>query len=68
MGRRRQVEVGEVLEPGEAGLVDAALTAARVAVVELGLEHLGEVGEMGEPVAQRGLGERGGLLAHGGEV
>ena len=48
--------------------MDAAFTAARVAVVELGLEHLGEVGEMGEPVAQRGLGERGGLLAHGGEV
>ena len=23
---------------------------------------------MGEPVAQRGLGERAGLLAHGGEV
>ena len=35
-GRRRQVEVGEVLEPWEAGLVDAAFTAARIAVVEFG--------------------------------
>ena len=67
-GGRREVEVGEVLEAGEARLVDAAFTAARIAVVEFGLEHLGEVGEMGEPVAQRGLGERAGLLAHGGEV
>ena len=67
-GRRREVEVGEVLEPGEARLVDAAFTAARIAVVEFGLEHLGEVGEMGEPVAQRSLGERAGLLTHGGEV
>ena len=39
-GRRLQVEVGEQLEPGEAGLVDAAFTAARLAVVEFGAEHL----------------------------
>ena len=36
-GRRRQVEVGEQLEPWEARLVDAAFTAARIAVVEFGL-------------------------------
>ena len=66
--RRRQVEVGEVLEAWEARLADAALAAALVAVVEFGLEHLGEVAEMAEPLAQRGLGERGGLLAHGREV
>ena len=35
-GGRREVEVGEVLEPGETGLVDAAFTAARIAVVEFG--------------------------------
>ena len=35
-GRRRQVEVGEQLEPGEVSLVDAAFTAARIAVVEFG--------------------------------
>ena len=66
--RRRQVEVGEVLEPGEGRLVDAALAAARLTVVELGLEQFGEVGEVGEAVAQRGLGEGAGLLAHGREA
>ena len=35
-GRRRQVEVAEQLEPGEVSLVDAAFTAARIAVVEFG--------------------------------
>ena len=49
-------------------LADAALAAARVAVVELGLEHLGEVGEVTEPLAQRRLSELRGLLAHGREV
>ena len=68
VGGRLEVEVGEVLEPREARLVDAALAAARVAVVELGLEQLGEVGEVAEAVAQRGLGERAGLLAHGREA
>ena len=57
-----------MLEAWEARLADAALAAALVAVVEFGLEHLGEVAEMAEPLAQRGLGERGGLLAHGREV
>ena len=57
-----------MLEAWEARLADAALAAALVAVVEFGLEHLGEVGEMAEPLAQRGLGERSGLLAHGREV
>ena len=45
---------GEVREPGETGRVNAAPAAARLAVVEFGLEHLGEVGEMGEPAAQWG--------------
>ena len=48
--------------------MDAALAAARVAVVELGLEQLGEVGEVAEAVAQRGLGEGAGLFAHGREA
>ena len=67
-GGRLEVEVGEVLEPGEARLVDAALAAAGVAVLEFGAEQFGEVGEVAEAVAQCGLGERAGLLAHGWEA
>ena len=61
--------VGEVLEPREARLVHAALAAALVAVVELGLEHprRGRASWV-SPVARRRLGERGGRLAHGREV
>ena len=67
--RRRQVEVGEVLEAwGSAASRMRRSRRRSSAVVEFGLEHLGEVGEMAEPLAQRGLGERGGLLAHGREV
>ena len=39
---------------GRMSLPEVRAPAALVAVVEFGLEYLGEVGEMGEPVAQRG--------------
>ena len=65
---RGEVEVGEVLEAREARLADAALAAAGVAVLELGCEQLSQVAEVALAVAQRRLGERTGLLAHGREV
>ena len=66
--RRRQVEVRQVLEPGEARLGGAALAAARLAVLELGREQLADVGEVAQAVAQRRLGEGTRLLAHGGKA
>ena len=62
---RGQVELTEALESWKARLGDAPLTASRLAILELGREHLGQVGAVAEPLAQRGLGQCCGLLAHG---
>jgi len=62
------VEVGQPLEPGEAGVGDAAGAAPGGAVVEFGGQDLGEVGQVGGMVPGGDLGEAGGLVADGGQV
>jgi hypothetical protein len=62
------VEVGQPLDAREAGFGDAAGAAAAQAVVGLGGEELGEVGQVGLAFPDRGLGEPGGLLADGRQL
>ena len=59
------IEVGQPLDAGEAGFADAAGPAAAGAVVGLGGEDLGEVGQVGLPFPDRDLGQPGGLVADG---
>src|SRR3954447_3413838 len=67
-GERGEVEVGQALAAGELGLQHPADAAAGVAVFALGGEHLGQVCLVGEPFPGGGLGDPGGLGAHGGQV
>lgn len=46
-GRGREVEVLEALEAGEAGLRHPSRSTATVALVDLGREHLGQMGAVG---------------------
>ncbi len=61
-------EVGQPLDAWEPGLGDAAGAAAVGAVVELGGQDLGEVGQVGGVVAGGDLGQPGGLGADGGQA
>ena len=62
------VELGEVLEPGEAGFDDPAVPASGVAVVDFGGEHFGEVAAVGESLFGGLVGEAAGFGADGGQV
>lgn len=65
---RGGVELGEVFEPGEAGLDNPAGPAAFVAVVDLGGEDLGEEPAVGEPLLGGLVREPAGFGADGGQV
>ncbi len=56
------------LHARETGLHHTAGPAAGVAVVDLGGEHLGQIGPVGVALAGGHLGQAGGLVAHGGLV
>ena len=62
------VEVGQPLEAREAGFGDAAGAAPGGAVVELGGQDLGEVGQVGGVFPGGDLGQPGGLVADGGQL
>jgi hypothetical protein len=62
------VEVGESFQSWELGVVDAAGAAAFAAVVDLGREHLGQVGQVRLPLAGRDLRQASGLRADGWQV
>ena len=56
------------LRRGKASFEQAAGPATAVAVVDLGGEHLGQIGPMGEPFFGGRVGQRCGLGAHRGQV
>ena len=62
------VEVGEPFQAGELGVVDAAGPATFGAVVDLGGEDFGEVGQVGLAFPVGDLGQPGRLGPHGGQV
>jgi hypothetical protein len=61
-------EVGEPLDPREAGFGDAAGAAPGGAVIELGGQDFGEVGQVGGVFPGGDLGQPGGLVADGGQL
>jgi len=63
-GRGGGVELGERLLTREVGIVDASLAATLGAVVGLGREHLGEIGEVAEARPLGGGGKALGLGTH----
>ena len=67
VGQRGGVEGFEAFGARELGLVDPPDPAAGVAVVALGGQDLSEEGLVGQAFPGGGLGDRGGLLPHGGQ-
>src|SRR5262249_14852112 len=61
-------EVGQPFDAREAGFGDAAGAAAGGAVIQLGGEDFGEVGQVGGVFPGGDLGEAGGLVADGGQL
>ena len=62
------VEVGQPLEAREPGFGDAPGAAPDGAVVELGGQDFGEVGQVGGAFPGGDLGQPGGLVADGGQL
>jgi hypothetical protein len=67
-GQGGQVQVLEAFGAWELCLQDPADTAARVAVVALGGEDLGQERAVREPFPGRGVGDVSGLCPDGGQV
>ena len=67
-GDRVGVEVGQPFEAREAGFGDAAGAAPGGAVIQLGGQDFGEVGQVGGVVPGGDLGQPGGLVADGGQA
>ena len=63
-----QVEVLQAFDAGEAGLEQTAGPPSAVALVDLGGEHLGQIGPMSQAFFGCGVGQRPGLGAHGGQM
>jgi hypothetical protein len=61
-------EVGQLFDARESGFGDAAGAAPGGAVVELGGEDFGEVGQVGGAFPGGDLGQPGGLVADGGQA
>ena len=68
VGAADQVEVGQALDPREASLVEPTLATAFGPVVDLCGEHLGQEGQVGQPVALSALTEAHSLRPHRGQV
>ena len=67
-GRGAQIELGEALDPREAGLGDPALPSPRLPVLDFGREQFGQIRPVGDPIADGRGGELVGRCSDGREM